>query len=202
MLRIDEVIVVEGKYDRIKLSRFIDATILETSGFGVFNNPSLRRLLAEAAQKKGLIVLTDSDNAGFQIRRYLRSFIDDSLIKNVYVPVEYGKEKRKKAATSSGILGVEGLSEGTITKALEDAGVVLKKDLNENNERISVLDLYRLGLSGRKNSRKKLNIILKRLGLPEQLSKKEALDAVNLLKTKDGFFTFCEEHEDELSAMD
>ena len=95
MLRIDEVIVVEGKYDRIKLSRFLDATILETSGFGIFHDSSLRALLAEAAEKRGLVVLTDSDNAGFQIRRYLRSFIDDSLIKNVYVPVEYGKEKRK-----------------------------------------------------------------------------------------------------------
>ncbi len=202
MLRIDEVIVVEGKYDRIKLSRFLDATILETSGFGIFHDSSLRELLAEAAKKRGLVVLTDSDNAGFQIRRYLRSFIDDSLIKNVYVPVEYGKEKRKKTASSSGILGVEGLREETIIKALMDSGVSVKTEPKDSKDRVSVLDLYRLGLSGRKNSRKKLNIILKHLGLPEQLSAKEVLEAVSLLKTKDGFISFCEEHADELSAMD
>ena len=202
MLRIDEVIVVEGKYDKIKLSGIIDATILETSGFAVFNNPALRRLLSEAAEKRGLIILTDSDNAGFQIRRYLRSFINESWIKNVYVPVRYGKEKRKKTSSASGILGVEGLDEEDIICALKKAGVVSDKTQREETERLTGMDLYRLGLYGKKNSRKKRAVLMKILGFPENMSKNEVLDALSLFMSKKRLIDFCKEHAAELSAMD
>ncbi len=202
MLKIDEVIVVEGKYDRNRLSQFLDATIIETSGFRVFNNAALRNMLSYAAEKRGLIVLTDSDNAGFQIRRYLRSFIDDSNIKNVYVPAVQGKEKRKRAASASGILGVEGLSEEIILKALADAGVEQGKEAYPKREQFNTIDLYRLGLYGKNKSRKKLTLILKLLGLPEQLSTKETLSVLGLYMTKAEFAAFCDEHAAELTAMD
>ena len=202
MLKIDEVIVVEGKYDRIKLAQFIDATVIETSGFRIFNEPGLRALLTETAEKRGLIVLTDSDNAGFQIRRYLRSFIDETHIRNVYVPVREGKERRKKKASASGTLGVEGLSEELITKALADAGVIFSDTEEKNTERFTTLDLYRLGLSGKRNSRRKLVKLLDILGLPQQLSTKETLDALSILMTKEAFAAIVEEHSAELATMD
>ena len=202
MLKLNEVIVVEGKYDRIKLSQFIDASIIETSGFGVFNDPALRKLIADAAVRRGLIVITDSDNAGFQIRRYLRSFVDDSYIKNVYVPAVKGKEKRKKAASSSGILGVEGLSEEIIIKAFYDSGIVPDRHDESSGEKFETIDFYRLGLSGRKNSRKKLEAILRMLGLPIQLSLKETTDILGIYMTKTDFAAFCEEHSSELSVLD
>ena len=202
MLRIDEVIVVEGKYDKIKLSSFLDATILETSGFGIFNNPALKRLLSEAAKKRGLIVLTDSDNAGFQIRRYLRSFIDDTLIRNVYVPIQFGKEKRKRTSSASGILGVEGLDEEVIISALKKAGVSADMKLREEPERLTAMDLYRLGLLGKKNSRKKRAVLMMILGFPPNMSKNEVLDALSLFMSKEGLIEFCKEHAAELSAMD
>ena len=152
MLKIDEVIAVEGKYDRIKLNRFIDATIIETSGFRIYNNPTLRKLLSDSAAKRGLIVLTDSDNAGFQIRRYLRSFIDDKYITNVYVPAVKGKEKRKRTASASGIMGVEGLNEEIICKALTDAGIETGKAPVTARETFDTIDLYRLGLSGKRTA--------------------------------------------------
>ena len=202
MLKIDEVIVVEGKYDKIKLSQFIDGTVIETSGFRIFNDPRLRALLAEAAGRRGLIVMTDSDNAGFQIRRYLRSFIDEAHITNVYVPAIAGKEKRKKTASASGTLGVEGLSEELITKALADAGVICSDTEGKSTGRFTTLDLYRLGLSGKRNSRRKLEKLLDILGLPQQFSTKETLDALGILMTKEAFAALVEEHSAELASMD
>ena len=202
MLKIDEVITVEGKYDRIKLSRFIDATIIETSGFRIYNNAALRKLLADSAEKRGLIVLTDSDNAGFQIRRYLRSFINDKYIRNVYVPAIKGKEKRKRTASASGILGVEGLSEEIIYKAFSDAGIETGKPSVPTREKFDTIDFYRLGLSGKRNSRNKLKLILQMLGLPEQMSTRETMDVLSLYMTKAEFADFCSKHASQLSAFD
>ena len=202
MIRIHEVIVVEGKYDRLRLNQFIEGTILETHGFGIFHNADLRSLLSDAAMKRGLIVMTDSDNAGFHIRRYLRSFIDESHIRNVYVPAIKGKEKRKKTASASGVLGVEGLTEEIIINSLLEAGVRPDNSESRQTDKFESIDLYRLGLSGKKNSRKKLGRILKILGLPEQLSKKETLEILNLYMSKSDLIAFCAEHEAELSALD
>ena len=184
MLEIREIIVVEGKYDRIRLSGFVKATILQTSGFGIYHDPAMRALLVSAAEKRGLIVLTDSDSAGFQIRRYLRSFIPEKYIRDVYVPALRGKEKRKAHPSREQILGVEGLSEEILTKAFRRYGIEAYPSEKENKDEIQRIDLYRLGLSGRENSRKKMLRLLQYLELPEHLSTKEACEVLNLIMTK------------------
>ena len=184
MVEISEIIVVEGKYDKIRLSGFLKASILETSGFGIYNNPAMRALLLSAAEKRGLIVLTDSDSAGFQIRRYLRSFISEKYIKDVYVPALRGKEKRKAHPSREKILGVEGLSEEILMEAFQRYGIEPAGEKKKNREEIRTIDLYRLGLSGRENSRKKMVRLLRYMNLPERLSTKEVCEVLNIITTK------------------
>lgn len=184
MVEISEIIVVEGKYDKIRLSGFLKASILETSGFGIYNNPAMRALLLSAAEKRGLIVLTDSDSAGFQIRRYLRSFIPEKYIKDVYVPALRGKEKRKAHPSREKILGVEGLSEEILMEAFQRYGIEPAGEKKKNREEIRTIDLYRLGLSGRENSRKKMVRLLRYMNLPERLSTKEVCEVLNIITTK------------------
>ena len=131
-----------------------------------------------------MIVLTDSDSAGFQIRRYLRSFIPEKYIRDVYVPALRGKEKRKAHPSREQILGVEGLSEEILTKAFRRYGIEAYPSEKENKDEIQRIDLYRLGLSGRENSRKKMLRLLQYLELPEHLSTKEACEVLNLIMTK------------------
>ena len=188
MLDVREIIVVEGKYDKNKLAGFIRGTILETSGFGIYHDPALRNLLRTAAEKRGIIVLTDSDSAGFQIRRYLRSFIPEEKIRDVYVPALQGKERRKAHPSKEHILGVEGLSEEILIESLRKYGVDTGPSAAEKedpNDCIRTIDLYRLGLSGKSYSRKKMVLLLKYLDLPEGLSTKEACEVLNLLTTKE-----------------
>ncbi len=184
MVEISEIIVVEGKYDKIRLSGFLRASILETSGFGIYNDPAMRELLLSAAEKRGLIVLTDSDSAGFQIRRYLRSFIPEKYIKNVYVPALKGKEKRKAHPSRENILGVEGLSEEILMEVFRRYGIETSGEKMKGREEIRTIDLYRLGLSGRENSRKKMVRLLQYMSLPERLSTKEACEVLNIITTK------------------
>ena len=184
MVEISEIIVVKGKYDKIRLSGFLKASILETSGFGIYNNPAMRALLLSAAEKRGLIVLTDSDSAGFQIRRYLRSFISEKYIKDVYVPALRGKEKRKAHPSREKILGVEGLSEEILMEAFQRYGIEPAGEKKKNREEIRTIDLYRLGLSGRENSRKKMVRLLRYMNLPERLSTKEVCEVLNIITTK------------------
>ena len=184
MVEISEIIVVEGKYDKIRLSGFLRASILETSGFGIYNDPAMRELLLSAAAKRGLIVLTDSDSAGFQIRRYLRSFIPDKYIKDVYVPALKGKEKRKAHPSRENILGVEGLSEEILMEVFRRYGIETSGEKMKSREEIRTIDLYRLGLSGRENSRKKMVRLLQYMSLPERLSTKEACEVLNIITTK------------------
>ena len=184
MVEISEIIVVEGKYDKIRLSGFLRASILETSGFGIYNDPAMRELLLSAAEKRGLIVLTDSDSAGFQIRRYLRSFIPDKYIKDVYVPALKGKEKRKAHPSRENILGVEGLSEEILMEVFRRYGIETSGEKMKSREEIRTIDLYRLGLSGRENSRKKMVRLLQYMSLPERLSTKEACEVLNIITTK------------------
>ena len=185
MLELREIIVVEGKYDRIRLAGFVKAPILETSGFGIYHDPALRALLASLAEKRGLIILTDSDSAGFQIRRYLRSFIPEEYIKDVYVPALHGKEKRKAHPSKEQILGVEGLSEEILLEAFRRCGIDAAPSEKEEKDLIRTADLYRLGLSGRDNSRKKMVRLLEYLQLPVRLSTKEACEVLNLIMTKE-----------------
>lgn len=183
MVKIKEAIVVEGRYDKNTLSQIVDAPIFETNGFGVMNNKALLSLLRRTAQKRGLIVLTDSDGGGFVIRNFLKSSIDPRYVKHAYIPDIFGKERRKKAPGKEGKLGVEGMSPTVIIERLRAAGATIDGEVVECKNEITKQDLMELGLSGCKESsilRKKL---LKKLDLPEHMSANGMLQALNLLYT-------------------
>lgn len=192
MHKVREVIVVEGRYDKNALSQIVDAVILETSGFGIFNDRQKQKLLRTMAEKRGLIVLTDSDGAGFVIRNFLKSCVDPSQIKHAYIPDVLGKERRKSKASREGKLGVEGMKPEILLDALRRAGASFageeQSKLKEN--KISKADLYRLGLSGGEGSREKRDALLQTLDLPSHLSANALLDVLNALMDRDEFISF------------
>lgn len=185
MLKISEIILVEGRYDKNALSQIVDAVILETGGFGIFNDKQKQRLLRELAQKRGLIVLTDSDGAGFQIRNFVKGCVDPTLIKHAYIPDVYGKEKRKSRASREGKLGVEGMRPQVLLDALLRAGASTE---SAGGTRISKADFYARGLSGREGSVGRRLSLLRQLSLPEHLSADGLLDVLNALMTREEFF--------------
>lgn len=189
MHRIKEVIVVEGRYDKNTLSQVVDAVILETSGFGIFNDREKRSLLRTMAEKRGLIVLTDSDGAGFMIRNHIRGLVDPQLVKHAYIPDVYGKERRKATPSREGKLGVEGMRPEILLEALRRAGATFDdQPAEELSQRITKADLYAAGLSGREGSAQRRRELLKRLNLPERMSSDAMLDVLNALMSREAFF--------------
>lgn len=185
MISVKEVIVVEGRYDRNTLSQVFDAVIVETSGFGVFNDREKLALLRRLAEARGLVVLTDSDGAGFVIRNFLKGAIDPALVKQAYIPDIAGRERRKRAPSKEGKLGVEGMKPEVLIEALRRAGATL--DGEEPARRaggITKATLYELGLSGGPGSAEKRRALLKELDLPEKLSANALLDVLNALYTE------------------
>lgn len=195
MVRIEEVIIVEGKYDKNTLRQVVDAVILETSGFGIFHDKEKRKLFQKLAGQRGLILLTDSDGAGFVIRNYLKGILPPDKLKQAYIPDLYGKEKRKTSPSKEGKLGVEGMRPEILLEALRRAGAhFIGEDENRaGSEEITKADLYRLGLSGGEGSRQKRLTLLKRLELPERLSSDAMLDVLNALMSREDFFNLCRE---------
>lgn len=192
MPRIKEVIVVEGRYDKNTLSQVVDAVILETSGFGIFNDAAKRRLLQNLAETRGLIVLTDSDGAGFMIRNHIRGCVDPKLVKHAYIPDIYGKERRKAKASKEGKLGVEGMRPEVLLEALRRAGASFDDcPPEERPARITKADLYARGLSGGTGSREKRRQLLKSLDLPERMSSDAMLDVLNALMDREAFYRLC-----------
>jgi ribonuclease M5 len=188
MQKVKEIIVVEGKYDKNTLSQVVDATIIETHGFGIFNDSQKRQLLQHLAATRGLIIMTDSDGAGFLIRNHLKGCIDPKLIKNAYIPDIYGKERRKASASKEGKLGVEGMKPDIILQALRRAGATFEGENGQKKpEPITKLDLYRKGLSGGANSAMLRKKLLKQLNLPERLTADGLLDVLNALMSRDEF---------------
>jgi len=186
MVKIKEAIVVEGRYDKNTLSQIVDAPILETSGFGIMNNKQQLDLLRSVAQKRGLIIFTDSDGAGFVIRNYLKSAIPGEYLKHAYIPDVLGKERRKAAPGKEGKLGVEGMTPEVILECLRRAGATLEgENAAPTNNEITKVDMAEMGLSGGADSRLKRQALQKRLKLPEHMSSKALLQALNLLYTKD-----------------
>lgn len=183
MLRIKEAIVVEGRYDKNTLSQIVDAPILETSGFGIFKDREQMSLLRRVAERRGLIVFTDSDGAGFVIRNHIKSAIPGKYLKHAYIPDVYGKEKRKAAPGKEGKLGVEGLPPETLLEALRRAGATIEGEDSPGNKGITKQDLMARGLSGGANAGAKRQLLLKKLGLPERMSANAMLQALNLLYT-------------------
>ena len=184
--RIKEAIVVEGRYDKNTLSQVVDALILETSGFGIFKDSQKLALLRRVAKERGLVVLTDSDGAGFVIRNYLKGAVDPDLVKQAYIPDRYGKEKRKSAPGREGKLGVEGMEPEILLEALCRAGCTF---LDEGaataapRRQITKADLFSAGLSGGPGAAEKRQVLLKKLDLPEHLSPNALLEVLNALYT-------------------
>lgn len=189
MIKVNEVIVVEGRYDKNTLSQIIDGTILETEGFGIFSNKEKLALFRRLAETRGLVVLTDSDGAGFVIRNYLKGAIAPQYVKHAYIPDIQGKEKRKSSPSKEGKLGVEGMNSEIIISALKNAGVSFDEFSEENQkEPITKTDLFELGLSGGRESGQKRKALLKKLELPERLSPNSMLQVLNVLVKRDELF--------------
>lgn len=181
MIKIREAIVVEGRYDKNTLAQIVDAPILETAGFGVFRDKRQLGFLRRVAETRGLIVLTDSDGAGFVIRNHLKSAIDPKYLKHAYIPDIPGKERRKSAPGKEGKLGVEGMTPEVLLEALRRAGATIEGEQSHPRTAITKQDLVELGLSGGKNSSEKRKALMKTLNLPEHMSPNALLQALNLL---------------------
>ena len=190
-IKIREALVVEGKYDKNTLSQIVDAPIFVTDGFGIFQDPEKLTLLRTVAETRGLIVLTDSDGAGFVIRGHLSGAIDPALVKHAYIPDVYGKEKRKAAPGKEGKLGVEGMPPEILLTALRNAGATFLEERTAESslarpcESITKTDLYDLGLTGKPDSRERRMALQKRLGLPERMSTNALLTALNCMTTRE-----------------
>lgn len=184
MVKIREAIVVEGRYDKNTLSQIVDAPILETSGFGIMKDKQQLLLLRRVAQKRGLIVFTDSDGAGFVIRNFLKSSIDNRYLKHAYIPDIPGKERRKSSAGKEGLLGVEGMTPLVILECLRRGGATFEgEETAHTTNGITKQDLMQLGLSGGCDSRLLRAGLLKKLDLPAHMSCNAMLQALNLLYT-------------------
>lgn len=195
MRRIREVIVVEGRYDKNALRQAVEATVVETGGFGVFNDRERLALLRRLAAERGLILLTDSDGAGFVIRNFLKGAIPKNQLKQAYIPDVYGKERRKAAPGKEGKLGVEGMSPQVLLSALERAGATFEEGdtAPAGGAPITKADLFALGLSGGADSQSRRQALLKRLGLPERMTANALLEALNILYTREEFLALMEE---------
>lgn len=185
MIKIKEAIVVEGRYDKNTLSQLVDAPIFETNGFGIFKDKQQMALLRKVAEKRGLIVFTDADGAGFVIRNHIKSAIPGQFLKHAYTPDIFGKERRKVAPGKEGKLGVEGMRPEVIIEALRKAGASFAGEETAPRNQITKQDLMELGLSGGSDSAAKRQALLKKLNLPEHMSANAMLQALNLLYTKD-----------------
>ena len=197
MRRIREVIVVEGRYDKNALKQVVEATVVETGGFGVFNDKERLELLRRLADERGLILLTDSDGAGFVIRNFLKGAIPREKLKQAYIPDIYGKERRKTAPGKEGKLGVEGMSPQVLLQALERAGASFEdgETVREAREPITKMDFYDLGLTGKPDSAVVRQMLLKELNLPEKMTANALLEAVNILYSREEFFAFLQREE-------
>lgn len=185
MIKLEQAIVVEGKYDKNTLSQLVDAPIFETNGFGVMKDRALVALLRRAAGTRGLIVLTDSDGAGFVIRNYLKGVLPKQGVFYAYIPDVPGKERRKDKPGKEGKLGVEGMRPEVLLQALERAGV---RERTDERPQITKTDLFLCGLSGGAGSARRRAELMRRLELPEHLGANAFLDALNLLMTREALF--------------
>lgn len=177
MLKIKETVIVEGKYDKIKLSSILDAFIITTEGFGIFKNKEMIELIRKMAKQDGIVILTDSDSAGFKIRSYIKGCVNEGRILNAYIPDIFGKEKRKNEFSAEGKLGVEGMNIELLKKVLISAGVMVSDC--ETQLYLDSVRFYEDGFSGMSDSSYKRKILCKKLELPERLSTSSLIDVIN-----------------------
>ena len=194
MIKIREAIVVEGRYDKNTLSQVVNAPIFQTDGFGIMHDKQQLELLRKVAQKRGLIVFTDSDGAGFVIRNKLKSCIDGQYLLHAYIPDIYGKERRKSAPGKEGKLGVEGMTPQVIVDCLLRCGATVEGENTQSQPpQITKQDLVELGLSGGKDSSQLRRNLMKKLDLPEHMSANAFLQAINMLCTREELIKLTEE---------
>lgn len=195
MLKIKEAIIVEGRYDQNTLSQLVDTLILPTQGFGIFKDRDKAAMLRRVAEKRGIIVLTDSDGAGFVIRNHLKGILPPDKVKHAYIPDLYGKERRKRTPGKEGKLGVEGMRPEVLERRLRAAGAtILGETASEESARhITKQDLYADGFSGRPDSGMRRAALLKRLELPEHLTAKALPQVLDSLLTYEEYRTIVDE---------
>ena len=186
MDEIREVIIVEGRYDKNTLAQVVRATIIETKGYGIFSDKEKMALIRRLARGRGVIVLTDSDSAGFLIRNHLKGSLSEGRVLHAYIPDRAGKERRKRTAGKEGKLGVEGMDRETLLTALINAGATLQNDAPTGGEgaigpKITKTHLYQAGLTGRPGSLERRRILLQKLDLPEHLTTNGLLEILNIL---------------------
>ncbi len=191
-IKIREVILVEGKYDRIALEPIVDGIIITTDGFGIFKDKEKQSLIRRLAEERGLLVLTDSDGAGLVIRNFISGCVDSSKIKNAYIPRIAGKEKRKSAPSKDGSLGVEGMDVTILAETLRRAGISVSEG-DEPSDPIMHETLYEDGYIGQDNSKERRTALLTQLALPAYLSTKALLKVINLICDKDRYREITEE---------
>lgn len=189
MHRVYEVIVVEGKYDKNTLSQVVDAVIIETSGFGVFNNREKQQLLRKLAEKRGLIVMTDPDGAGLVIRNFVKSCVDPKLLKHAYIPEVFGRERRKSKESREGKLGVEGMSADVIMQALRRCGATIDGEATAASGGITMADMYAKQLAGKPDSAAKRANFLASMDLPQKMTAQALLPVLNALMSREEFLS-------------
>ena len=187
MLRIKQAIIVEGRYDKIRLSNITDAVVICTNGFSIYKDREKQELIKSLAAKTGIIILTDSDSAGFQIRSFIRSIVKQGEVLNAVTPDILGKERRKAQPSKQGKIGVEGIPDELIEQALIKAGAVPEESTADRGEPITRADLMDCGLIGGENCTQRRQRLQRYLGLPELLSAKLLLEVVNKMYTRSGF---------------
>lgn len=187
MIKIDEIIIVEGKYDKIKLESIIDAVIIQTDGFSIFKDKEKIEMLRNLAKQKGILILTDSDRAGFLIRGHINSCINEGIVKNAFIPDILGKERRKHMPSKEGKLGVEGIEKEILIKSLKNAGVRLDNTDKKQEKQIKKMHFYEDGIIGRENSAILKNKLIEHLNLPKRISSNSLLDVINSLYSFDEY---------------
>ena len=187
MIKINEAVIVEGKYDKINLSAILDTVIIETDGFAIFKDKEKQKLIRFLSEKRGIVIMTDSDSAGFKIRNFINGITKSNNIKNVYMPDIYGKEKRKTESSKEGKLGVEGMKTDVIISALNKAGVLCSENEKTNGKEITHTDFFEDGVSGGENSSEIRKMLAKELELPERISSSSLLKIINSYMTYDEY---------------
>ena len=190
MIHIEEAVIVEGKYDKIKLSNFLDAMIVETGGFAIYKDKKRLQFIRRLAMERGIIILTDSDHSGFQIRNYIAKGLPPQQVKHQYIPDLYGKEKRKQHPSKEGKLGVEGIPEQLLQKAFEEAGVGVQQ-VQRAAQPITKMDLFELGLSGTADSAQRRKQLMRHLNLPEHLTTNALVTVLAALMTREELYSQC-----------
>ena len=214
-LHLKEAIIVEGRYDKIKLGEFIASPIIETGGFRVFKDKEKQELIRAIADRRGILIMTDVDSAGFVIRNFLRGIVPEDQIKHAYIPTVEGKERRKSEPSKEGTLGVEGLDREALIESIRNSGAHIDRHCKEQTREssdaaistdssraeITKLDFYDYGLTGRENSAQRREEVLSSLGLPKYLTVNAMLSAINCLFTKEEFENYLKSLPLEVSLL-